>query len=531
MSLTRIFTIIRTCALVLIMSTPMLVTAAGPTIDTIAQQLTNVDFKATYTFDTPPPQTIKLYAWIGPADAPDFTTWSRNSYLGNFKPTDTVPFVISKTFAFDGSSGITIVPGKKYGYALVDRSSIAGAVFFNTSGTGLFNCFTTDKANVPCIDPVGGGTGGTGGGGTGLNAICGNAHTQSFSAAPTLGLCGLQNPNIPASAYQASAVTADGAFWRWTCSGLPGGINASCFANNTSSSSGKNIGNSLFDVILNSVQPGSDSVSMDITLKTKDGSSKTVDFSLFMAPIVNGVIDTYVLIANIDKAGTITSTQIQGTVPGLTPNTEYNYEFRELVSESIFGPEKIKTTAASSPNGNGTGGWGFGGGGGGTLATIGVCGSVNGKSAPVVTENTIGLCPGGLSSVLNFSQTSTGWIWKCAGTNGGAASPTCSATLDASAASLEKDGFLKNPFKGIDSFPKLFEAVVNNIVLPVAIPFIAIMIIYSGFLFVLARKDGKVNTLDKAKSTFKYTMIGAALILGAFVIANALQGTLNSILQ
>lgn len=90
---------------------------------------------------------------------------------------------------------------------------------------------------------------------------------------------------------------------------------------------------------------------------------------------------------------------------------------------------------------------------------------------------------------------------------------------------------MKNPFKGIDSFPKLFAAIVNNIILPLAVPFIAVMIIYSGFLFVIARKDGKVDTLARAKSTFKYTMIGAALILGAFVIANALQGTLNALVQ
>jgi hypothetical protein len=91
--------------------------------------------------------------------------------------------------------------------------------------------------------------------------------------------------------------------------------------------------------------------------------------------------------------------------------------------------------------------------------------------------------------------------------------------------------YLQNPFKNLDTFPKIIKAVVNNIILPVAVPFIAIMIIYSGFLFVIAKKDGKVYSIERAKNTLKNTLIGAGLILGAFVIANALQATLNALLK
>jgi hypothetical protein len=54
---------------------------------------------------------------------------------------------------------------------------------------------------------------------------------------------------------------------------------------------------------------------------------------------------------------------------------------------------------------------------------------------------------------------------------------------------------------------------------------------YSGMLFVVNKKQGNVDGITRAKQTLKYTLIGAALVLGAFVIANALQSTLTSLLQ
>jgi hypothetical protein len=59
------------------------------------------------------------------------------------------------------------------------------------------------------------------------------------------------------------------------------------------------------------------------------------------------------------------------------------------------------------------------------------------------------------------------------------------------------------------------------------VPIIALAIIYSGFLFVAAR--GNAEELKKAKSTLVYTLIGAALLLGCLVIANAIKGTVDTI--
>jgi hypothetical protein len=85
---------------------------------------------------------------------------------------------------------------------------------------------------------------------------------------------------------------------------------------------------------------------------------------------------------------------------------------------------------------------------------------------------------------------------------------------------------LINPLGGVDSIEGFLEKLFN-IVLRIAIPIIALAIIYSGFLFVTAQ--GKEDKLTTAKNTLMYTLIGAAIILGAWVIANALSETVNDI--
>lgn len=159
------------------------------------------------------------------------------------------------------------------------------------------------------------------------------------------------------------------------------------------------------------------------------------------------------------------------------------------------------------------------------------CGSADQQSrttAPAGAE----LCALGSASLV--TTTATGWSWVCTAGN---LQKSCLTNKTGAAGSEEGSGestraagnLLENPFKTLDTFPKIMKAVVDNIVLPIAVPFIAVMIIYSGMLFVIARRDGKVNTLDKAKQTLMYTLIGATLVLGAWVIAGALQGTLDSL--
>ncbi len=112
-----------------------------------------------------------------------------------------------------------------------------------------------------------------------------------------------------------------------------------------------------------------------------------------------------------------------------------------------------------------------------------------------------------------------------------ASSDTTTTSTDTTPSASDPKSYLANPLNpALNTFPKILAAVMNNIVLPIMIPFISIMLIYCGFLFVVARKKGSTDGYAAAKKTLMYTIIGAALVLGATVVSNALQGTLNDIL-
>ncbi|MFH1170098.1 MAG: hypothetical protein V1704_00860 [Candidatus Vogelbacteria bacterium] len=66
-----------------------------------------------------------------------------------------------------------------------------------------------------------------------------------------------------------------------------------------------------------------------------------------------------------------------------------------------------------------------------------------------------------------------------------------------------------------------------EIVRDVGIPVIAIFIVYSGFLFVKAQ--GNDSKLSEAKATLMWTVIGAAIVLGATVISEVIQATIGGL--
>ncbi len=84
---------------------------------------------------------------------------------------------------------------------------------------------------------------------------------------------------------------------------------------------------------------------------------------------------------------------------------------------------------------------------------------------------------------------------------------------------------LQNPIR-VNTIPEFVEAILG-IVLTVGVPIVAFFIILSGFMFVVAR--GNAEKLESAKRTFLYTLIGAALLLGAWVIAQLIQGTVDAL--
>lgn len=86
----------------------------------------------------------------------------------------------------------------------------------------------------------------------------------------------------------------------------------------------------------------------------------------------------------------------------------------------------------------------------------------------------------------------------------------------------ETSGKICNPLKNATSLTALIQNVLVK-VLQIGIPIVALAIIYSGFLFVFAR--GNEENLTKAKSALLYSIIGAAILLGSWAIAELIQNT------
>lgn len=62
----------------------------------------------------------------------------------------------------------------------------------------------------------------------------------------------------------------------------------------------------------------------------------------------------------------------------------------------------------------------------------------------------------------------------------------------------------------------------------IALPIITLFIVIAGFMFVAAR--GNESKLAKAKENFVYVIIGAILILGAWVLATLIGGTVSQVI-
>lgn len=72
-----------------------------------------------------------------------------------------------------------------------------------------------------------------------------------------------------------------------------------------------------------------------------------------------------------------------------------------------------------------------------------------------------------------------------------------------------------------------FVEAILELVVQIGMPLLVVMIVYVGFKFVTAR--GNEGKLSEAKTAFFWTIIGAAIVLGAFVISTVLQNTINNL--
>ncbi|MFA6324936.1 MAG: hypothetical protein WCX46_01790 [Candidatus Paceibacterota bacterium] len=83
---------------------------------------------------------------------------------------------------------------------------------------------------------------------------------------------------------------------------------------------------------------------------------------------------------------------------------------------------------------------------------------------------------------------------------------------------------INNPLanKGINNIDGFIKVILTGVI-KIGIPIVALAIIYSGFLFVSAM--GNKEKLTIAKRSLMYSLIGAAILLGAWAIAQLISNT------
>jgi hypothetical protein len=87
---------------------------------------------------------------------------------------------------------------------------------------------------------------------------------------------------------------------------------------------------------------------------------------------------------------------------------------------------------------------------------------------------------------------------------------------------------VQNPLNpNFSSIPR-FVAGVLQVMVQVGLPIVAFFLLYAGFKFVSA--GGNSEKLNDAKENFKYVLIGALLILGAWVIATLIGNTVGQVI-
>ena len=85
---------------------------------------------------------------------------------------------------------------------------------------------------------------------------------------------------------------------------------------------------------------------------------------------------------------------------------------------------------------------------------------------------------------------------------------------------------ITNPLGNVQTVQALIVKILN-LVVQIGLPIIVLMIVYAGFQYVMAR--GNETKIKAAHDTILWTVIGAAVVLGASVIAHAIEGTINTL--
>ncbi len=85
---------------------------------------------------------------------------------------------------------------------------------------------------------------------------------------------------------------------------------------------------------------------------------------------------------------------------------------------------------------------------------------------------------------------------------------------------------INNPLSEINDIPTLITTIVDAIT-TIGYYIVVIFIIYAGFKFVTARGNDK--ELGDAKNIFLWTVIGAAVLLGASILSTVIKNTVTEV--
>jgi hypothetical protein len=126
-----------------------------------------------------------------------------------------------------------------------------------------------------------------------------------------------------------------------------------------------------------------------------------------------------------------------------------------------------------------------------------------------------------LISLFVMGMGSTAFAVTTGGDNGGASNNVVN-TVPYTGATLT------NPLAGgdINDIPTLVARLLT-IIVTIGVPLIALAIIYAGFKFVTAQ--GNPEKLEEAKKNLLWIIVGAAILLSAYAIAQGIEATISDI--
>ncbi len=84
---------------------------------------------------------------------------------------------------------------------------------------------------------------------------------------------------------------------------------------------------------------------------------------------------------------------------------------------------------------------------------------------------------------------------------------------------------LCNPFSGGDTLTEFLTTLIDKIVLPIGAVIAVFFFILTGFKYVMAQ--GNPGKLGDANRSLLYTSIGTVILLGAWAIAQVIEGTVK----